>query len=175
MSASFRFEIHHIEPRILSEKIDTKNFDCGDADLNEFLQEDALHYQNQNLAQTTCIFYDGSLIGYYSLACDSLSLAKSEVRKAVSPKKRFIKSYPAIKLARMAFLKEHHEKGLGRLVIEIVKGMAISLKNEKGVACKYMTVDAYPDRLGFYEKCGFIKNQEQPRDKTISMRQHIYL
>ena len=174
MSDSFRFQIHHVEPRILSKAISTKGFDCGDTDLNEFLQDDTLHYQSQNLAQTTCIFYDGSLIGYYSLACDSLTLAKSEARRAVSHKKRFIKSYPTIKLARMAFSKEHHSKGLGRLIIEIVKGMAISLKDEKGLACKYITVDAYPARIGFYEKCGFVKNQEQPQQATISMRHHIY-
>ena len=174
MSDSFRFQIHHLEPRILSEKINTKSFDCGDADLNEFLQDDALNYQKQNLAQTTCIFFDGYLIGYYSLACDSLSLEKNEIKKAVSHKKTFIKSYPAIKIARMAFAKEHHSKGLGSLVVEIVKGMAISLKDEKGLACKYITVDAYPVRLGFYEKCGFVKNQAQPRQAAISMRHHIY-
>ena len=53
-----------------------KSFDCGDADLNDFIINEAHHYRKALLA-VTYIFEDketGNVIGYFSLANDRVSL-----------------------------------------------------------------------------------------------------
>ena len=166
-----KIEAHRIKSHPLSTTIDVSSFDCDDQDLNGFLKDDALNYQNQGLAQTTCVFYDDKLIGYYAIAADALRLSIEE-KKFFHRKKR-IKSYPAVKLARMAFLKEYCRKGLGTMMLHIIKGFAYE-QNKKGLAIKFITVDAYKNALSFYEKNGFIKNNEQEKEDTISMRHHLF-
>ncbi len=174
--------IDHLEPHILSKDIALQNFDCGDSDLNEFLLEDSFKYQEQGLAQTTCIFYKGGLVAFYSLASDALSaqrLTGSAKKRDVHHAKRYIENFPAIKLARMAVSEQYCGRKIGQAIISIVKGFAYSL-HKQGVAVKYITVDAYKDRTGFYEKHGFVNNLESDEEKadpkrhTISMRHHLF-
>ena len=155
------------------------DFDCGNPDLNNFIKDDALKHQAQNVAETTCIFYEDEPIGYYTLVCDSLDgelITKSQKRKLFSQKKRSLQSYPAIKLARFAVKKEHQKKGIGSFIVKLIQGYTWDLK-KKGVGCRFVTVDAYPQTVGFYEKNGFNYNimdeKKQKSDDTISMRLDI--
>ena len=171
-----KYDPHHIEFRILSSNININDFDCDDKDLNEFLIDDALNYQKQNLAQTTCVFFGDLLVGYFALTTDVLSLTNYERRKAKIPNEKRIKEYPAIKIARMAFSKDHQRKNLGKIVVNFVKGLCVNLKGQ-GVAVKYITVDAYKNAKGFYDECGFVENQvtnTDPSSQNISMRCNIY-
>ena len=62
---NLRYEIRKLED---NETI--KSFDCGDADLNDFIINEAHHYRKALLA-VTYIFEDketGNVIGYFSLA-----------------------------------------------------------------------------------------------------------
>ena len=163
----------HIEFSELSNKTDFTGFDCGDQDLNDFVKDGtALKYQSQHLAFTTCLHIHGELVGYYSIAADALPLqgkAKDDVKEGVA-----IRNFPALKLARMAIKLKHQRNELGRLVVSLVKGYALDL-NKKGMAIRFITVDAYPHREKFYKNCGFIVNESQSRNRTtISMRCDIY-
>lgn len=136
-----------------------KNFDCGDKDLNEFLIKDSLLSQELYLSNTMLVYSKGKLIGYYTLACDSIRLDKSKERKEF-PERKQIQSYPAIKIARMAFIEECHNQGCGTLIISYVLGFAHRL-NKRGIGCRFITVDAYPEKVDFYLKRGFKYNVHQ--------------
>lgn len=41
------------------------SFDCGDSDLNEFLSDDALNWQELLLTVTYCLDLDGEIILYF--------------------------------------------------------------------------------------------------------------
>jgi hypothetical protein len=46
---------------------------------------------------------------------------------------------------------------------------------EEHVGVRFLTLDAYPNRVPFYESLGFIPNSQQDTRKgTISMRLDIY-
>ena len=141
--------------------------------MNEFLKKDAIAYQDQQIAQTTCIMHENNVVGFYTLACDSLVLEKREKRRLLHHKKQYIISYPSIKLARLALSKEYKHQKIGSLFIKIIKGLAVEL-NQKGIACRFITVDAYSGAVDFYKKNGFIENfipEERLKDeRTISMR-----
>ena len=67
---------NNIQLRRLGENDKVVQFDCGDADLNDFIITDAPLYYKVRLA-TSYILEDvenGNVIGYFSLAHDRISL-----------------------------------------------------------------------------------------------------
>lgn len=144
-----------LEPRILTPKANLKSFDCGDSDLNDFLLNDALYYQEQYLAHTILLYYKDILVGYYTLACDAIRLDVRE--KSFFSKRKQIHSYPAIKIARIAFIKQYQSQGFGSFILDIVKGFVHSI-NKTEAGCRFITVDAYPEKVDFYLKRGFKYN-----------------
>ena len=159
----------------LSAKIDSGSFDCGDKDLNGFLRDDALGYQQDHLAFTTCLFHGDQFLAYYSVMADSLSLSTGE--KRLFRENKHLREYPALKIARLACQKSLKNNRLGSLITKVVKGFAVTL-NDQGIAIRFITVDAYPEAIGFYEKCGFTINRSETEKKTlphsISMRFDLY-
>jgi len=149
-----------------------KVFNCGDEDLNNFILHDAFPSQEAYLSNTTLLYYDGSFVGYFTLACDSLRL--EETNERANMQKR-IQSYPAIKIARMAFSEECQRQGCGKLVVSFVVGFAQAL-NKRHLGCRFITVDAYPHRVGFYTKLGFKYNTHKAykRNNHPSLRLDVW-
>lgn len=137
-----------------------KPFDCGDSDLNEFLTEDARFYSEQLLANTFVLEDENEIVGYYSLLNDKISqttLPKNlwrKLRKKI-PHEKHLGSYPAVKIGRFAISKNYRGKGIGSYLINGIMQLLIT---QRGLsACRFLTVDAYPDAVQFYEKNDFIK------------------
>ncbi len=151
----------------VSFKVDNKSafkpFDCGDKDLNEFLLEKSKHYNEELLATTIVFENDVKTIAYYSIFNDSLDIEqfsfssknaiKRLIRKLVPHPKRHLKSFPAIKIRRLAVCKNLQKSGLGRKIMDNVINYDIE-QNEK-CACKFIIVDAYKKSLRYYENMGF--------------------
>jgi hypothetical protein len=65
------------EMLVLSEKQVISDFDCGNADLNEFFNHDALLYRRQLLSQT-CFFYhksSGKIVCAFSFSARAINTA----------------------------------------------------------------------------------------------------
>jgi GNAT superfamily N-acetyltransferase len=136
-------------------------FDCGDTDLNGFLFDDAKNYANDLIAVTYIIQDKNKTLAYFNYLNDKIShtdldgsLSKfSERIGAYLPiGKGSHKSYPAVKIGRLAVAKDSQIGGLGKMIIDYTKGN-FTTNNKTG--CKFITVDAYKKSLGFYEKMGF--------------------
>lgn len=146
----------------LTQETVIKPFTSKDQDLNEFLFEKAKPYQDELLAITHIIEDKDKTIAFFSIFNDSLKVEeidfasknrfKKFISNLVSHPKRHLESFPALKIGRLAVCKE--EKGYGRTIIEWVINYAINC-NENS-ACKFITVDAYAESLGFYEKMNFL-------------------
>jgi len=154
-----------------------KPLDCGDATLNGFFLEDAKPHAEQLLAVTYLLENDLETIAYFSVLNDSIrqkdtssNRLKTRVLKEMPPEKRGYKSFPAVKVGRFAVHKDYQGKGLGRLLMDYVKGYFLD-NNKTG--CRFIIVDAVKTRqaLKFYEKNGFIPlvEETQPEDKTKLM------
>jgi hypothetical protein len=137
-------------------------FDCGDTDLNGFLFDDAKNYSKDLMAVTYLIHDNEKTIAYFNYLNDKIShtdldgsIEKFAARVGVFlPKeKSHYKSYPAVKIGRLAVhIDSQNGGGYGRKIINFTKGLFTN-KNKTG--CKFITVDAYRDSLKFYEKMGF--------------------
>ena len=136
-------------------------FDCGDEDLNDFIITDAPLYFKVRLA-TSYVLEDtenGNVIGYFSLAHDRISLtdfpsnsAYNRFRKQFFAQGKMFKSYPALKICRLATDKKYRGEGIGAMIVNMI---IASYRRDNKAGCRFITVDAYADALPFYYKQGF--------------------
>ncbi len=147
---------------------DLANFNCGDDELNRFLQEEALNEQEQKLNKTVLLYYKGELAAYCSLCADSIRLSDSEMQDDGLPRS----VAPAIKIARLARDRSFKEMGFGRFLIKYAVILTNDLTDSMGM--RYITVDAYPGKLDFYRSVGFVPNEAyKSRAQNVSMRLDI--
>jgi len=148
-----RIEISHIE--LIS------NFDCGDQDLNDFFNRDALLYQNERLGKTFYFRHKQTqkIVCAFSLSADSVKtflLTNNRRRKVreLLPHEKSLQSYPAMLIGRLGVSTEFDGQGVGSQLMEFVKAFCFD-KFEHYV--RFLTVDAYnkPSVLKYYEKNDF--------------------
>lgn len=163
---------HEIVLVRLSPEYDISGFDCEDDDLDGFLADDALRYQEGFLANTTLLLCDGQLVTYFALAADSIRLSGGEKDKGGIDTP--LNSFPALKLARLATDVRFRRRGHGTAAVEFCVGLARHLNDmhrHDGIGCRFVTVDAYPTAVAWYKSLGFVENETRRSQKdTVSLR-----
>ncbi|WP_406844214.1 GNAT family N-acetyltransferase [Flavobacterium soyae] len=142
-----------------------KPFECGDTDLNGFLNDKAIPYKKDLLATTYILENESKTIAYLSIYNDALAVQENQfasktafkrwIKEILSHRKRHLRQFPAIKIGRLAVCEttKKERKGIGQALVNFVIDLALE-QNSK-CACQLLTVDAYDKSLGFYEKLGF--------------------
>lgn len=156
-------EIGNLSLFKIDESTVIKPFDCGDEDLNDFLFSKAKYYRKELLAATYLLENETETIAFFSIFNDSLRVqditfaSKSAFKRflsdLVSHPKRHLKNFPALKIGRLGVSISSKKTGIGKAAISYIIELAIR-QNEVS-ACKLITVDAYDQSLGFYERMGF--------------------
>lgn len=149
-------------------------FECGDDELNDFIINDALDYHRNLLSESYLLKDEGRVIAYVTILNDSLDIDSFDDRTSFNRfrKKHFVnskrlKSYPALKIGRLAVCHNLARKGYGSVLLDFVKLLTL-LRRFAG--CRFMTVDAYNDAVPFYEKNGFVVIRSRvPDSETILM------
>ncbi len=152
---------------VLRKGVNLDSFDCGDMDLNSFLKTDAPIYEEKHIAKTYVGVYQNEPVGFFSICTDAIRLSKEEKLEEFGAEKPH-SDYPAVKIARLAVSKNHSSKKVGTYLVKQAIGKIIGLSEQVG--CRFVTVDAYPSVIGFYEKCGFVRNAKELCGSNISMR-----
>lgn len=136
-----------------------KLFDCGDSDLNDFLLNDSKKFLASLLAVTYLIESDNETVAFFSLYNDRISYHDfpsgaqwNKFRKGVISSEKRLRSYPAVKIGRLAVNSTWKGKQIGTAILDYVKNWILD-NNRTG--CKFITVDAYDQSLKFYEKNEF--------------------
>jgi len=164
-------EFKDYEPTLLP-FIQSSDFDCGIADLNEFLKEDVDMHFNESLTQTMLMLYRNRLIGFFSLLTDSINLG--EEAEAFRSRGISYRTFPAVKIGRLGVDSRFKRKGVGETAFKVVKGLVYHA--QRYVGCRFLTVDAKQNggSLAFWETQGFRKNLKEnadhPNRQTISYR-----
>lgn len=144
-----------------------KSFDCGDADLNDFLISNAINYYKSMMALTYLLEDNETdkTVAYYSLLNDKIIFDPDEKRlwnrlnRNVANSKRR-KEYPAVKIGRLAISKDYARQQIGRSILLQLKHIFATMRRS---ACRFITVDAYAAAVPFYQKCGFTFLSEKDR------------
>lgn len=146
---------------------DLSNFKCSDDDLDDFLKNDALKYQEQCLAVTYVCIFNEQIVGYMTLCSDSVKFNIDEANQMYKGIK--LKDVPAIKLARLAVHIDYHKNGVGKYLVLRCLLMARDVKGQIGV--RIVTVEAKGGSVDYYKKLGFRELQKY----SGKHRQHPYM
>jgi len=173
------FTAFNLEPLLTT--IPLGVFSCQIDEYNEYLYKDAIRSQNDHIAMTWLLRErsSGAIVSYMSLIADAIKLSTTE--KELHSLNYPFKTIPAIKIAKLAVSKSFSERyrGIGSFMIGAAMWKALSCNNDY-CAARFLTVDADIEHdkrvLAFYEKNGFIPNEElfNKNRKTVSMRKDLY-
>ena len=150
-------------------------FNCDDDDLNDFLINEAALYQNALLAVTYVVEdkKTAEVLAYFSLSNDKVSIADFEsktefnrFRKHKFTNEKRLRSYPAIKIGRLAIAKSVQHQSIGTYLLEFIEDFFI-VDNKSG--CRFVTVDAYVDAIPFYIKNNyqFLNNDDEDKRTRV--------
>lgn len=156
---------------------DVSKFDCAvqpeHNDLNEFLKEDALKYQELGLAITYVCIYKEQIVGYVTLCSDNVRISeeeKEDIFKGIIPKgARIPKEIPAIKIARLAVEKGYQKSGIGKYLI--LRSIIIARDMKSTIGVRVITVESKKSSMDYYKKLGFRELETYCGKK----REHPYL
>jgi len=163
---------------ILSEEDIISGFDCGNADLNEFFNRDALLYKRQMLSRTYFFRHKNSyaVVCAFSFSASSIKTAdlpgsrRKKVKEYV-PREKSLKSYPGILIGRLGVSTEFSGQGAGSQLIDFIKFFCLTTFPD---FVRYLLVDAYnePAVIGFYQKNKFsvvFSTEEQEKESYRQM------
>lgn len=152
----------------LSPETNILPFKCVEDDLTSFLFEDAKHFQKEFMAVTYLLenIQENVTVAYFSLLADKISFNSNEKsvwnrlnRNIPNTKRR--RSYPAVKIGRLAVNESYSGKGVGTFVLDSIKYAFTSVKR---LGCRFLTVDALNSATSFYEKNGFLFFTDSDKD-----------
>ena len=158
---------------VLSDEQQITNFDCGNDDLNDFFNNDAIEYKRQMLAQT--IFFrlksSGEVVCAFSYSASSIKTADlpNSRRKKVKehiPREKTLKSYPALLIGRLGVSENFNGQGIGSQLIDAIKNFCLINFPD---FVRFLLLDAYNEEsiIGFYQKNNFMvvfSTEEQERE-----------
>lgn len=150
-------------------------FDCHDEDLNDFILNEASLYCNALLSVTYVVEDKNTdeVLAYFSLANDKISISDFEsktefnrFRKHKFVNEKRFRSYPAIKIGRLAIAKSAQHKSIGTYLLEFIEDFFL-VDNKSG--CRFVTVDAYVDAIPFYIKNNyqFLNNDDEDKRTRV--------
>ncbi len=147
-----------IEP--LTKNHDRVEFDCGDDDLNRYLQRTARQHLEKGMSKTFVLIDDNNpkkILGYYTLAACEVHVEKLPRKYS----KKYPSKVPAAKLARLAVSKIKQRQGCGTIMV--VNAIERILLVSKNLGIIGFFVDAKNEEAkGYYEKFGFISLPDNP-------------
>ncbi|MCA1792795.1 MAG: GNAT family N-acetyltransferase [Desulfotignum sp.] len=145
---------------LLDKSHNRKQFDCGNTQLKIFLQKIARQHITKGMSRTFVLINDENpkkILGFYTLSI-------CEVEKDYLPliiAKRYPDQVPALKLARLAVLKDYQHKGYGNYLIGNAVEKVIVISENVGIIGLF--VDAKDNQAkAYYEQFGFISLNGNP-------------
>ena len=142
-----------------------ENFHSKDVPLNNFLRRKAKKHQKEMLSVTYLLYFKDEIVGYYSLSADTILATEKELTKFT--KGKTYKTYPAIKIGRLAIAEKYCGQNIGSWLLDAVK---FKYANEpQSIGIRYLVVDSLAGSTGFYEKNKFQYWTENDSDEKTRL------
>jgi GNAT superfamily N-acetyltransferase len=130
-------------------------FDCEEPDVVAYITDGSALRDEADGVTRTYIIKDGDdLVGYVSICCDAIKLAKDE-----RPTRH--QGAPALKVGYMGRQRKYKGQKVGEWILDQVVGIARNIGQLAGI--RFITLDSLPrpDLVEWYEGYGFLKNQRE--------------
>jgi GNAT superfamily N-acetyltransferase len=152
--------LHNVSVRKL-EGDPPSGFDCGRESQTRFLYDYAWHDQRQRVSTTYLYQVAGLLAAYATVCMDAISLGRRERPSAIR-----YQEIAALKLAQLGVDRTFQGRGYGAMAVASVIALAIDLSRRAG--CRYVTLDARPDLVWWYQSLGFEINQLKQKQRITA-------
>lgn len=152
-------------PRPVRADDELSGFDCGEADLDEWLQKKAVRNEAEGASRTdvVCEATSKQVVGYYCLATGA-------VRRSSAPggvRRNMPEPIPVMVLGRLAVARSFHGQGLGSGLLRDAVLRTLQAADIAGIRARL--VHALSDRARmFYEERGFPQSPVDP--DTLMLR-----
>jgi len=161
-------------PIILSMGETFPDFSCGEEGVDEFIHQQALDYQKENLGITYIFKHSGRLIGFATISMGDLNKDKMEAGDRLP---QSIPNYPILLIGQIGVCEDQQRGGIGKHICDFCIDRALKLSEKIG--CRFVVVNAVPKEevIRFYEdKIGFkmLPKQEKGKQKTMILNIHTY-
>ncbi|MDR1063925.1 MAG: GNAT family N-acetyltransferase [Azoarcus sp.] len=126
-------------------------FDCGTANLNEWLVRHARQAQSSGSAKTCVVTNDARVVGYSNLTVGQIDIleASERVRKGMGGY-----PIPVVILARLAVARSMHRRGIGAGLLQDVIRRTVAISEQAGV--RALLAHPIDDEAAcFYRRFGF--------------------
>lgn len=147
-----------IEP--LTKNHDRAEFDCGNDELNRYLQRTARQHLEKGMSKTFVLIDDKNpknILGYYTLAACEIRVEKLPRKYS----KKYPSKVPAAKLARLAVSAKLQRLGYGTIMTVNAIERILLVSRNLGIIGFF--VDAKNEEAkGYYKKFGFISLPDNP-------------
>ncbi|MDR2153669.1 MAG: GNAT family N-acetyltransferase [Burkholderiaceae bacterium] len=161
-----RLSAWHEEP--IGKAHDRKGFDCGDADLNEFLAKYARQSHESGSAKTFCAIdnaHPGKILGFYSIAPAQLDYERMPQRLRKGLARHDVGGF---RLARLATDRSVQGQGLGGQLLGAAARRAILAA--EAVGGLLLVIDAKNEQAAnWYAGYGGIGLDDAPRTLVMSL------
>lgn len=153
----------------ISRRHDRKSFDCGSAELNEYLRRYARQNHESGGAKTFVAVLPNEsarILGYYTISPGAIEFAK--VPATVT---RQLGRYevPVFRLGRLAVDRSVHGSGLGGELLLAAGGRALSVAVEVGGVA--LAIDAKDERAAaWYERFGGLRLLDDPLKLVLPLK-----
>ena len=139
-------------------KHDRDSFDCGESELNTFIQTQAVKHMQAGISRTMVLPGTAPLLNQKYPICAFYSVAPSSIRRETLPaplaKKLPHYPIPVFLLAQLAVHKEFHGSGLGK--VSLIKALEYLWDVNAHMRAYAIVVDCLTDSAqDFYQTFGF--------------------
>ena len=145
----------------LDDSHDRKNFDCGDASLNDWLKQTARQHKEKGISSTfAAVDNEASveILGFYAISVAELVNADLPAQF----RKRLPTRVPVFRLGRLATALSHQGKHIGEFMLFDAITRTTRIANEIGGIG--LVVNAKPTAVNFYQHYGFEQMADHPQN-----------
>lgn len=142
---------------LINEAVDFCEFNCGEEELDLFLKNLALLFQQRHFGVTVvCSDTNGKLVGYYTLCPACIQRESLPKKMLTGPRPNPI---PAFRICRLAVDKRCQGLGYGKILL--VHALKKCLEQSKQIGGSIVIIDAKHEQAKhFYEHFGFVSFDE---------------
>ena len=140
---------------------DRKRFDCGDENLNNWLNQTAKQHKEKGVSSTfvtASVETSVEILGFYAISLAELVNANLPAQYG----KRLPNKVPVFRLGRLATALSHRGKGIGEFMLFDVIDRATRISGEVGGIG--LVVNAKHSAVGFYQRYGFEQMADHPQN-----------
>jgi hypothetical protein len=142
-------------------------FDCEREEQNAYIHERAYLDQKAGTSVTYVVTLDKIMVAFVTITMDALPLANISPPKGCPKYPRL----PAMKIAQLGVDKNYKGRDIGPTCIAY--GLLKAKKLSAEVGCRFLTIDAVPERVDWYEENGFTRNEKQTNRSGSTIAMHL--